>query len=223
MLWAWETPEDLTTLDPQRAGVAFLARELLLDHDLTIRPRRQPLQVAPGTWLIAVVRIEVAPSFLPNADIARRSALAIAEAAQLPRVRALQIDFDATATQRDFYRNILHHLHDDLPPDFPVSITALVSWCGPHSWLHTLPVDEAVPMFFRMGGPTSTRAAAPRSQSVISEPLCSGSLGLSTDEAWPIVRPNQRVYLFRPGSWTKNDLARVNRFGYQGLRGLTSP
>jgi len=223
MLWAWETPEDLTPLNPARAGVAFLARELLLSHDLTVRPRYQPMRVAPGTWLVAVVRIETASSFTPNTDAAHRSALAIAEAAQLPNVRALQVDFDATSAQRDFYATVLRDLRHDLPTGFPVSITALVSWCGTDGWLHGLPVDEAVPMFFRMGGPAATRATATRSQSVIAEPLCSGSIGLSTDEAWPSVRPNQRVYMFHPGSWPKNDLAHVNRFGYEGLRGLTSP
>ncbi len=223
MLWAWETPEDLTPLDPARAGVAFLAREVLLGHDLIVRPRYQSLRLSPGTWLIAVVRIETASSFTPNTDAARLSALAITEAAQLPNVRALQVDFDATAAQQDFYATVLRDLRHNLPTGFPVSITALVSWCGTHSWLHGLPVDEAVPMFFRMGGPAATRATAARSQSVIAEPLCSGSIGLSTDERWPAVRTNQRVYMFHPGSWPKNDLARVNRFGYEDLRGLSSP
>jgi hypothetical protein len=223
MLWAWETPEDLTSIDPHRAGVAFLAREVLLSGDLTVRPRYQPLRVGPGTWLVAVVRIEASPSFAPDNDIAHRSALAIAEAAQLPKVRALQVDFDATSAQRGFYATVLRDLRHDLPNGFPLSITALVSWCGPNSWLHDLPVDEAVPMFFRMGGPSAIRATASRNQSVISEPLCSGSIGLSTDEAWPAVRPNQRVYMFHTGSWAKDDVARVNRFGYEGLRGTTSP
>ena len=221
ILWAWETPEDLTTLDPQRTGVAFLAREVLLDRDLVVRPRRQPLRVAPGTWLVAVVRMEAASSFVPTQDLAQRTAQAIALAAQLPGVRAVQVDFDATASRRDFYSAVLHHLRDNLPANVPLSITALVSWCGAHSWLRGLPIDEAVPMFFRMGGPAATRATASRSQSLIAEPLCSGSVGLSTDEAWPAVRADQRVYLFQPASWSQKDLARIHRFGYQGLRGPT--
>lgn len=223
MLWAWETPEDLTLLDPQHTGVAFLAREVLLSRDLVVRPRHQPLRVAPGTWLMAVVRVETGPGFVPTSDIAVRSARAIAAVVQLPDVRALQVDFDATASQRDFYLALLRDLRGDLPTGFPLSITALVSWCGPHSWIHGLAIDEAVPMFFRMGGPAATRGNAPRSQSGMAEPLCSGAIGLSTDEVWPVLRPEQRVYLFRPGSWTQNELAGINRFGYQGLRGVTSP
>lgn len=227
MLWAWETPEDFTTLDPQRTGVAFLAREVLLGDnpgpDLTIRPRRQPLRVASGTWLMAVVRVETAANFSPTTDLAHRTAQAIAQAAQLSNVRAVQVDFDATAAQRDFYAAMLRDLRAELPAPYPLSITALVSWCGPHSWLnaaqHSSDIDEGVPMFFRMGGPAATRATAPRSQNAIAEPLCSGAVGLSTDEVWPAIRANQRVYLFQSGPWTQNDLARINRFGYQGLRG----
>jgi hypothetical protein len=218
MLWAWETPEDLATLDPTHTGVAFLSREVLLGNSLTVRPRRQPLHVAPGTWLMAVVRIETSATFTPTRELATQTAQAIAAAADQPNVRAVQVDFDATASQRSFYADVLRELRRDLTVEIPLSITALVSWCGEHSWLHALPIEEAVPMFFRMGGPTATRADAPRSQQTIAEPLCAGSVGLSTDEAWPAVRPTQRVYLFHPGPWPKDSLARLNNFSYQSLK-----
>ncbi len=218
MLWAWETPEDLTTLDTAHTGVAFLAREVLLSDTFTVRPRYQPLHLAPNTWLMAVVRIETSSAFHPTPALIHQTAAAIAAAAAEPNVRALQIDFDATASQRDFYAAVLRELRHNLPPQLPLSITALVSWCGPHSWFHSLPVDEAVPMFFRMGGPAATRASAPRSQSTIAEPLCSGAVGLATDEAWPAIRASQRVYIFHPGSWPKDSLAQLNNFGYQSLK-----
>ena len=224
MLWAWETPEDLRTVSPQRAGVAFLAREVLLDRVLTVRPRRQPLLVAPNTFLMADVRIETGPNFIASSQLASQAAQAILEAAHEPNVRALQIDFDATASQRDFYAEVLHQLHTALPASFPLSITALASWCGPHSWLHALPIDEAVPMFFRMGGPAATRASAPRSTHSLAEPFCLSSVGVATDEAWPAIAPQQRVYVFRVGPWSAQDLANLNRIGYQGLdRFVQSP
>src|SRR5579872_3006739 len=62
MLWAWERPEDLTHIDPQKAGVAYLANTIYLDGTAyRSRPRLQPLRVADGTWLMAVVRIESLP------------------------------------------------------------------------------------------------------------------------------------------------------------------
>jgi hypothetical protein len=101
----------------------------------------------------------------------------------------------------------------------PISITALVNWCGDNSWLHSLPIDEAVPMFFRMGGPAAVRAIRPKDASLVREPVCSGSAGISTDETWPAIHTLERVYVFLPGSWTQQELARVNALGYHGLRG----
>lgn len=148
-------PEDLTTLDPTKAGVAFLSREVLLGKGVQIRLRRQPLQLASYTWLMAVVRIETASDFTPNDDMISETAQGIAAVAQQPNVRAVQVDFDATASQRAFYAAVLHQLRTQLAPGMPFSITALVHWCGDNSWLHSLPIDEAVPMFFRMGGPAA--------------------------------------------------------------------
>jgi hypothetical protein len=217
MLWAWEVSEDLRTLNPQKAGVAFLAREVLLGDRIEVRPRRQPLRLAPGTYTTAVVRIETTSDFKPTSATAAEVAADIIDAQQETNADALQVDFDATASQRDFYTTILRNLHHHLPPTTPLSITALTSWCGTHSWLSDLPIDEAVPMFFRMGGPAATRATAPKSNDV-SEPLCSNSVGVATDETWPSITPSQRVYVFRPGSWTQQDIAKINTLGYQSLK-----
>ena len=222
MLWAWETREDLRQLDPSKAGVAFLAREVLIGQQAQVRPRRQPLQVAEGTWLMAVVRIETTPDFSALAlspALQDEVAQDILAAAQEKNVRGLQIDFDALASQRDFYAGVLRKVRQQLPATLPLSITALTSWCGDRSWLSNLNIDEAVPMFFRMGGPAATRATAPRNTSGILEPLCAGSVGIATDETWPDVHIGERVYVFRTGPWTMEDIAHVNEFGYEGLKG----
>lgn len=222
MLWTWETPEDLRALSPSRAGVAFLAREVFLGKEVTLRPRLQPLLVAPNTWLMAVVRLEPRPDFASSDALIQQTSDAILAAAHEPNVRALQIDFDATASQRAFYARVLRRVRAQLPRDMPLSITALTSWCGHASWLRSLPfgalpIDEAVPMFFRMGGPAATRASAPKDIATITEPLCESSIGIATDETWPAITPAQRVYVFRSGPWTKEDIARINNFGYQHL------
>jgi hypothetical protein len=239
MLWAWETPEDLTAIDPATAGVAYLALEVLIGSNtaaagqpakIEIRPRLQPLRTTPGTFLMAVVRIEVSPDFAAaqaSPQFIRDTAQAIVAAARPPSVRALQVDFDATASQRGFYVKLLRQIRTDLRPELPLSMTALVSWCSKPSWLEQLPahtVDEAVPMFFRMGGPAGARATAPKTWSV-TEPLCAGSVGLATDETWPdlmtasaATSAQQRVYLFRPGPWSAIDVAKLNAHGYRGIR-----
>src|SRR6266480_2856196 len=58
-LWAWERPERLDFIDPEKVGVAFLAKTLSLQSDRVVsRPRLQPLTVPPGTSITAVARIE---------------------------------------------------------------------------------------------------------------------------------------------------------------------
>jgi hypothetical protein len=227
MLWAWETPEDLRQLNPSKAGVAFLAREVLIGQQAQVRPRRQPLQIAEDAWLMAVVRIETSSGFVASPALQDEVAHDVLAAAQEKNVRGLQIDFDALASQRDFYAGVLRRVRQQLPASLPLSITALTSWCGDPSWLSNLPsgalpIDEAVPMFFRMGGPSATRATAPRNTRGILEPACAGSVGIATDEAWPDVHSGQRVYVFRTGPWTTEDIAHINELGYESLQGVPS-
>jgi hypothetical protein len=221
VLWAWEEPEELHTL-PTNVGVAYLAETHLLTDHITVLPRRQPFYPASGAPLIAVVRIETRPGFAdtPALRLALAERLAyygtIADIGASARggVRALQIDFDATQSQQPFYRGVLELLRPQLPRTLPLSITAILSWCGPHSWLHTLPIDEAVPMEFRMGGPRAMSfASATRRSYPITEPLCRTSLGLSTDEPWPslaTLNPSTRVYLFAPRPWQPAEFVAIS-------------
>src|SRR5260221_14109924 len=61
VLWAWESPQRLDFLNPKEAGVAFLARSLMLrDGAIEVRTRLQPLRTPPGTALTAGVPIDFA-------------------------------------------------------------------------------------------------------------------------------------------------------------------
>ena len=192
-LWAWERPENLEFLDPHSTGVAFLARTVCLGGGgVSVRPRLQPLRYPPGAVLMAVVRVEPQGSTLPPVEAA---SAAIAGAAAIPGVRALQVDFDATLSQRPFYRSLLSDLRRRLPPSTPLSMTALASWCESDTWITGLPVAEAVPMLFRMGpGERPARTFRP--------PLCRSSAGVSLDE--PLHEPPSaaRLYIFNPRPWT---------------------
>jgi len=194
-LWAWERPENLEFLDPHAAGVAFLARTVCLrGGSVSVRPRLQPLRYPPGAVLMAVVRVEPQDSNLPEPE---QAAAAIAGAAAIPGVRALQVDFDATLSQRAYYREILGDLRRRVPPSIPISMTALTSWCESDGWIAGLPVVEAVPMLFRMGpGERPARTFRPA--------LCQSSAGVSVDE--PLREPPSaaRLYVFNPRPWTES-------------------
>jgi hypothetical protein len=155
--------------------------------------RYQPLEVPHGTVMIAVTRLDSFAPPLPDADAI---AVTIASTASLPRVRAVQIDFDARLSERDWYRGLLHRVRERLPASMPLTITALASWCRRDPWIRDLPIADAVPMLFRMG------PGEPRGSPDFSLDVCRSSLGISTDEV-PISLPHgRRMFVFLPTSWT---------------------
>lgn len=199
-LWAWERREDLRQIDVHTYAVAYLDQTVFLTPEILSVPRQQPLLLAPDTKLTAVVRIE--GNFLsawPEKELAGRLTELILSSATRPGVSALQIDFDATRSQRGLYRLLLTQLRASLPAEMPLSITALASWCSDDQWLADLPVDEAVPMFFRMG--RDAHPSEPGWTYPLREPKCMTSAGVSMDEAWPRINSGQRVYVFHPRAW----------------------
>ncbi len=211
-LWAWERSERLTFL-PADTAVAFLAGSIDLNAEPVFKPRFQPLHVDERTPLIAVVRLEITPS-TPMVFTERYRAIItgqILNAADLPRVRGLQIDFDATSSQREFYREVLTEVRSGLPPNLPLSITALASWCLGDDWISDLPIDEAVPMLFRMGRDRTRVLEALRDGRDFSERLCRSSIGVSMDEPWPVSLLSRRVYVFSPHAWTSTSYADVQK------------
>jgi hypothetical protein len=85
-----------------------------------------------------------------------------------------------------------------LKPGVPLSITALASWCEGDTWIRSLPVDDAVPMLFRMG-------AGERWDGREFRPAaCRSSVGVSTDEPREMLPRGRRVFAFSPHSWTES-------------------
>lgn len=242
-LWAWERPENLEFLGDSKVGVAFLAKTISpmapkaspenssdeKEDAIFIRPRLQPLRIVPGTPLMAVVRIESAQGLVPSNYSANEKASspisngqialmagAIVDTTNIPGVLAVQIDFDATASEHNLYRALLIEVRKRLPAEIPLSITALASWCIGDRWLEQLPpgtIDEAVPMLFRMGVGEREIVNYVSSGEEFSVAACNGSIGVSTDETFSrdilsgkIVtgwrgRESERIYVFSPKAW----------------------
>lgn len=215
ILWAWERPEDLRFLDPEKFGVAFLAQTLFLENDeVRLRPRRQKLEIAPGTYLIAVTRIETVrepgkPPALSDEQLKKVVSL-IEKTLQLPGVRAVQTDFDVTVSERGFYRRLINELRARLPPATPLTITSLASWCIGDVWFNDFPIDEAVPMAFRMGADDEPVRDFLKNGHDWTEPLCRGSYGTALDEPLGInFRDGRRIFYFNPKTWTRSDLEQL--------------
>jgi hypothetical protein len=212
ILWAWERPEDLQFIDPNKFGVAFLAQTLTLQGEQVIfRPRRQPLKVAPNTKLIAVTRVESRKTTSRGASLSlaqREEVVALVKRTlELENVAAIQIDFDAVTSERAFYRELLQDLRRELPDNVPLSMTALASFCLGDPWLKDLPVDEAVPMMFRMGKDNDSIRGFLAAGKDFRDPLCRRSYGVAVDE--PVAMNfdrARRLYVFNTHSWTEKDV-----------------
>lgn len=214
MLWAWERPEDFSTLNPNSAGVAYLCQTLVIHgNTLEIRPRLHPLIVPKGAILLAVTRIEVDPAMPLEPDELMVERLAVAVLRDLrPGVGGVQIDFDAKLSQRRFYKEVLVQVRRKLDPAWPLSITALASWAFLDDWVKDLSVDEVVPMCFEMGSDsTAVRAALARHQDFRSQ-NARQAIGISLREGLPWIPPRRRVYVFNHKAWTRESIGRALRF-----------
>ena len=209
-LWAWERREDLHDLNTRRFAVAYLDQTLTIGLTVQRQPRRNALALPAAAMLIPVVRIEAPQNAELNNETRNDAVQAILASAGEPGIAALQIDFDATRSQRPFYRDLLFDLRRQLPPSLPLSITALASWCSYDDWLRGLPIDEAVPMMFRME-PDHRRALPDVDDFRIREPLCQFSVGVSTTEPWPSRLEGKRIYVFADNGWRNDSPAALER------------
>ena len=205
LLWAWERPEDLRFIDPDRTGVAVLAGAVYLSGErIDVRPRMQPLRLPEGAVVIPVVRIETDPVSRPRLDDAQRAGTLRAVLALTLEgpVSVIQIDFDAVASERAFYTDLIGDLRAALPPATRISITALASWCLGDPWIAGLPIDEAVPMLFQMGPDSRDvhRMLLREADCIIG--ICRNSLGISTGEGLPARPARRRSYIFHPTVWS---------------------
>jgi len=206
VLWAWERPENLGFIDPHNVAVAFLAQSIDLSrNNVSVYSRLQTLSVPSGTKLVAVVRLTTNSRETPVFSD-RQMETAVENILGVGRVNGvcgIQIDFDATKSERVFYRLLLDTLRSRLPDSVSLSITALASWCISDTWIADLPVDDAVPMLFRLGPDRLQVLRYLQAGKDFTIPLCRHSIGVSTDEPFPMMAHKRRVYAFSPKPWTK--------------------
>ncbi|MCP5119543.1 MAG: DUF3142 domain-containing protein [bacterium] len=209
MLWAWERPEDLSFLDCEQVGVAYLAETVVLDERrVGYRPRLQPLEVPDGCRMVAVVRIEAGRAKLSEEQVPAVVERLVA-VAKTEGLAAIQIDFDALASQRAFYRELLTRLRPLLPENCKLTITALASWCLRDGWIADLPIDDAVPMLFQMGTDQGEVTRHLSRGDDFRVDACRSSLGISTDEPLPPGPAGRRIYIFHPEAWSPEALSDI--------------
>jgi hypothetical protein len=222
MLWAWQRAEDLSGIDPKTTGVAYLAANVVFSGtDVRITPRVQPLKVAAGTKMIAVLRMDSSrrnPPLLTEeqAKLAARKFYSFASA---PASHGLQLDFDAVETERHFYGRLIQEVRRLMPEDKMLSITALASWCLFDDWMQSLPVAETVPMMFSLGNDRRKVLLHFKLGKEFVEPRCCRSLGISLEDSEvnalmiSALRKRKmatRTYVFTRTAWTREKLKAVH-------------
>ncbi len=139
VLWSWERREDLRQIDTGRYAIAYLDRTITIGLNAHPEARRNPVLLPEHATLMPVVRIETMPHAVLDAANREATVRAILDSARKPGIAALEIDFDATASQREFYRGILEDVRKRMPAGLPLSMTALASWCSFDDWLRGPP------------------------------------------------------------------------------------
>lgn len=217
VVWAWERPEDLRFL-PRDVEVAVQTGFVkIAGAGFVARGRRFPLRVnASPTTAVVHVQIDDRTPLRWTPLLRRRVAAAVLHFARTVPTRRVQIDFEVRRSQRAILTDLIGDVRRALPRDVELSMTALASWCQ-EDWLHTLPVDEVVPMLFRMGnGDRSIRAAITQGGDW-HDAACRHALAVAVDTPIADGPAGRRIYLFDSRSWTKADFDLV-RHHVEGWR-----
>lgn len=149
--WLWDGPAMPAW---SQAHVAVVVQHVLLrGSEILVRPRPQAPRLAEGTRVTPVVHVEFSGVQAPVLGQRQREVIvqAVRRAADHSSSGWVQLDLEARPSQRAFYVATLRELRAVLPAQVKLSVTALAWWCRSPDWLDELPVDEVVPMFFRMG------------------------------------------------------------------------
>ncbi|WP_010546364.1 hypothetical protein [Sphingomonas elodea] len=211
VVWAWERPEDLRFL-PEDAEIAVQTGfvELAGDNFLA-RGRHSPLRTdKPPTTAVVHVQIDDRRPLRWTPALRARVGTAVLHLARVVPSPRVQIDFEVRQSQRQVLIDLLHDVRAGLPATISLSMTAIASWCQ-EDWLGALPVDEIVPMLFRMGrGGAAIRARIERGGDW-AEPACRNALALSADSPIARIPQGRRIYLFAPQSWTPSTFDAVRK------------
>ena len=209
-------------LQAQRIGVAVLDSTVLLrDGSATVRRRQQALRLPPE-WsasgrllpkapLVTIVHVDMASgAHKPALNERQKQTIvrAVTAAAKRSPSQVVQLDFEVMHSQKPFLADVIQRSRAALPDNVALSITAQASWCVGDAWLADLPVDEVVPMAFRMSGDVKRTQEILLHDGRFPRPECQPSLGLALNEQpWPDKLRSQRLYLFNRAAWSATPMA----------------
>jgi hypothetical protein len=211
--WIWPSsngpPAAPGAAAPYREAAVLVESLLLRAEGVEHGGRKLPLHLPTGVRLLPVVHVEAAADSPAAFTAAQRAAViaAVRRQASLAANGAgmLQLDFEAPARQHEAYRALVAAVREALPAGVQLSVTALAHWCTQGDWLDRLPVDEVVPMLYRLGphAPAWRRRFEQADPALASR--CRGlALGFATNDPPPttLLVSTPRPYWFDETAWT---------------------
>lgn len=195
-------------------AVAILAGTVTMSGaDAVARPRMQPARVSPGQRLVGAVHVEIdrARRLAWTEDQRAAAAAAVLAMTASPRFAEVQVDFEVRASERGVLLDLLRSVRAGLAPGRRLSMTALASWCDTERWLEAAPVDEVVPMLFRMGPAGATLKRRLASGGDFGDRRCRRSVGIAVDTPPYGLPRGRRIFVFNPRPWTPDDLETMRR------------
>jgi hypothetical protein len=195
---------------PYREAAVLVESLVLRSQGVERGGRRLPLPLPPGVKALPVVHVESATDapdeFTPQQLQAIRSAVRRHAATAASGAGMLQLDFEAPPRQWRAYRALVALLRQTLPADLRLSITALAHWCAaPDRWLDALPVDEVVPMLYRLGAqPQFWRQRFLDGDARLAQRCRGPAMGFATQEPPPaaLLARTERAYWFDASAWS---------------------
>lgn len=205
IVYAWNRPERLAALPEGSEVAVYAATVSLRDGETVWQPRLHPIALPDHARVTAVIHFE--PGWRPLDD--RLRAYLVDKISGL-HAQAIQIDYEAPLSQREFLRELMGDLRRALPQG-KLSMTALASWCLFDDWLRELPVDEVVPMVYRMGHDREPVRRWLDEGHDFRVPLCRKAVAVSLADPPPRLPAGRRTYYFAPRSWSEAELREISR------------
>lgn len=205
--WYWDRPVEQLPVPAPGVGAAVVVMHVIFSgHGYALQPRRSALRLPDGIVTMPVIHVEIDPArpFAGNATQIDGLREVVLDVARRGDSTWVQLDFEVKRSQREFWRAAVQEIKMTLPVGVKLSVTALASWCYEDRWLGDVPVDEIVPMYFRLK--QARQAYLLRSAYGVSEPLCATAYGVADDEPiWSVTLPGRRyVFLGRHSQLVAN-------------------
>lgn len=201
--WLW----DRVWKVPPSQGVSLLMENIeLRGSTMTARGRPTSPTIATSTKVTPLIHVEVNVFEPPKSPEQFNDKILgiVLRTAERSTSGWVQLDYEARPSGKGAYKELVRRIHEKLPPNVRLSVTALAWWCRSDAWLNDLAADEVVPMFFRMGKDAATMREVLLNDPDKLHPKCrNAAIGVSRQEPeiLPASERYQKRYWFDNTAW----------------------